>query len=100
VVELPPSYAGVGASRASGRIDAHGLRPGQIDHQAAIAHGIARDVVPAAADCHEEIVRAGEVNASHHVGRTGAASDQCWSPIDHAIPDLAGRIVIVVHSPQ
>jgi hypothetical protein len=41
--------------------DAHSFQPGQVDHQAAIARSVARDVVPASAECHEEIVRPSEV---------------------------------------
>jgi len=100
LIELSPRHACVGAGRAVRRIDAHALRPAEIDHQAAIAHGTAGDVVPASADCHDEIVSPGKVDASHHIRCAGTAGDQRRVPIDHAIPDLACPILAVVRAQQ
>ena len=49
-VELAPGDAALGARRPPRRVDAHALHRRQVDHQAAVADGVAGDVVAAAAD--------------------------------------------------
>ena len=100
VIKLPPCHAGVRAGGASGWIDAYGLHPGQVDHQAGGAHCIARDIVTTPTYGENHIMRTGEIDRCDHVGRSRTAGNQCRALVDHAIPDFAGCIVTVVTSTQ
>src|SRR6516162_2788735 len=43
-----------------------------------------------------EIVQAGKVHGTHHVGDARTADDEIGAPVDHRIVDLAGGIIAVV----
>ena len=58
--------------------------------------GVAGDVVAAAAYRHEQPVGAGEVHRGDDVGGAVAAHDQRRAAVDHAVPDHARRVVVVV----
>src|SRR5207302_11393889 len=79
--------------RALDGIDPDTFHRRQIDHQAALAYGIAGDVVAAALDRHQYAVGAGEAHRRHDVGDPGTAGDQRRTPVDHAVPDYARRVV-------
>ena len=74
-------------------IDANEVHPRKIDHHAALADGIARDVVAPAANREHQPVLAREVHRAHHVRRPGAACDERRTAVDHAVPDRAGLVV-------
>ena len=72
----------------------------EVDDEAAVADGVAGDVVAAAADRHEQLVLAGEGDRGDDVGAPGAAGDQGRAAIDHGIEDLAGGVVVRVAGAQ
>ena len=100
VVELAPGEARLSTGCAAHGIDAHTLHAREVKHHAAVAHRVARDVMAAPAHRHQELVRAGEIDALDHVGNAGTAGDEGWAPVDHAIPDGAGRVVTGIASAQ
>ena len=73
-----------GSTRRAGAPDRRdAFSSAQIDHQAVIANRIARDVVAAAADRHEQIVVPSEVDrlttsAAECSGRSAPAGDRSW----------------------
>ncbi len=85
---------------ASARIHLDALHQRKIDHETAIAHGIARDVVPAASNGDDQIVLAREVDGADHILRRLAAGDQSGSAVDHGVPDLACLVVASVARKQ
>ena len=54
----------------------------------------------AAAHGQRYIAVAGEVDRIDHVGDTRAANDHRWSPVDHAVPDFARRLVARLTRPD
>jgi hypothetical protein len=44
----------------------------------------------------QKLMRACEIDGIDDVGNATTARDQRWSPINHAVPDLAGVIVTSV----
>jgi hypothetical protein len=64
LIERAPQQARFGARRPPGRVHPNPLHRRQIDHQAAVTHGVSGDVVPAATDRHQQIVRPGELDRS------------------------------------
>ncbi len=68
----------------------------QVEGQAAFGHALAGHVVAAAADRGVQAVLAGHVDRGHHVGGAGTAQDQAGTPVDHGVPQLAGRLVLGV----
>src|SRR6202043_1586306 len=72
-VVFAPSQASLGPRGARLRIDPYALHRRQVDHQPALAHGVAGDVVAAAAHREQEPVGAGKTHRRDDVGRPGAA---------------------------
>ena len=68
--------------------------PRQIDHQAAIAYRIAGDIMATTTHRYQELMGTGEVNCADDIGDPGAAGDEPWALIDHAVPDFAGLVVV------
>jgi hypothetical protein len=93
VVQLAPGGAALDPRRARHRIDPDRFHGGEIYHHAAVADRAAGDVVAGAADGDEEVVRAGEIHRTDHIGDAGAADDEIRAPVDHRVEDLAGRVV-------
>jgi hypothetical protein len=89
-IEFSPGDPARGASRALPRIDAHTPHTRQVDHQTALAHGVAWNVVAAAAHRHQELMGVGELDRADDIGHPGTASDERRALVDHAVPDLAG----------
>jgi hypothetical protein len=53
VVEFPPLDAALGPHGALGGVNPDALHAGQVNHQAAVAHAVTRDVMAAAAHRHQ-----------------------------------------------
>ena len=68
----------------------------QVDHEAVVDHGGARDVVPAAADGERQLVLGGEADSGRDVVGVGAARDRGRALVDHAVPDAARGVVLGV----
>jgi hypothetical protein len=69
------------------------LHPRQVDHEAALTHRVARDVVAAATNRHEQIVVTGEIDRADDVGHPGTADNQGGPFVNHGVPDLTRLIV-------
>ena len=76
VVELAPRHAALRLHRAPRAVDPDALHRREVDHQAAVADGVAGDVVTAPADGHQQMVGPREIDRPDHVGGTGAPRDQ------------------------
>src|SRR5579883_1993371 len=96
VIELGPGNAPLGTYGARSRINPDALHGRQVDHQAAVAHGAAGDVVAAATDGDRQLQGPREGNGLDHVSDPGAAGDEGRSLVDHAVPDLSRCIVALV----
>jgi hypothetical protein len=95
-VEVAKRAAPLGARRAPPGVDLDGPHLGQVDDQAAVAERVTGHAVPAPAHGDQQLVVAGEVDRGDHVLRSGTARHQRRAPVDHAVPDLARRVVVRV----
>ena len=93
VIEIAPRHAGLRRHRAPLPIDPDALHRRQVDHEPAVADGVAGDVVTAAAHGDQQLVGPREIDGGEHVGRTGAPRDQGGLAVDRAVPDTAGGVV-------
>ena len=59
----------------------------------AIAHGLTRETVSAAAYRQQQLVRSGELHRFHDVGRAAATRDQRGVAIEGAVPGAPRRVV-------
>ena len=94
VVEVPPRAAALGAGRAGDRVHAHTRHPRQVDHHATVADGKARHAMATPADRHDQVMGPGEGDRRDDVGDAGAADNQRGAPVDHAIMNAAGAVVV------
>jgi hypothetical protein len=92
-VEVGEGAAGLDGRPAGVRVHLDALHQREVDHEAVVADGIARDVVPAPSDRDEQVVLARELDGLDDIFRRRAARDQRGSAVDHGIPDLAHRVV-------
>ena len=96
VVDVAPEGTALDEGGALDGIDRDGAHRRQVDHDPAVAHGGAGDVVTPAADGDLEVAVVGEAHRGGHVGGAAAAGDQPRSTVDGAVPDGSGVVVIVV----
>src|SRR5690606_16379107 len=96
VVDVAPERAALHPRRARGGIDVHAAHRREVDDDAAVADGGARHVVASAAYGDLQVVVAGEAHGRDDVGSSDAAGDQARTPVDGAVPDRAGGIVVGV----
>jgi hypothetical protein len=96
VVDVSPQGTALDERRALDRLDRDGAHGRQVDHDPAVAHRGAGDVVTPAAHGDLEIAVAGEAHRRGHVGGAAAAGDQPGSPVDGAVPHGSGVVVVVV----
>ena len=96
VVDVAPEGTALDQRRALDGIDRDGAHRRQVDHDPAVAHRGAGDVVTPAANGDLEIPAAGEAHRGGHVGGAAAAGDQPRSSLDGAVPYGSGVVVIVV----
>jgi len=96
VVELAQSEPGLGFGGASDGVYADALHGREVQHQPAVAHRLARDAVPAAADGERQVVGAGKLDPSHHVGHARTSDDQGGATVHHAVEDRPSGVVAVV----
>jgi hypothetical protein len=99
-VELGEEHAGLRPDGPPGRVDLDRLHGRQVDHQSAIAGGVAADAVPAAPHRERQPRSAGELERRDHIGGAGAAEDRRRPPVDYAVPEPAGRVVGGLARPQ
>jgi hypothetical protein len=92
-IERRPARTALGEPPAAPGVYADGLHRPQVDHDRAVAHGLAGDVVPAAAHRHRQPVFPREVDHRQHVPDAPAARNRRGTAVDHAIPDLAPLVI-------
>jgi hypothetical protein len=95
-IDVGPRRAALHVHGAAGGVETDAAHRRQVDHQAAVDHGCARDVVPAAADRERQRVLRGEADGCGHVVLAGAARDRRRTLVDHAIPHAARSLVLGV----
>ena len=78
---------------AGHRVDADPVHRREIDDQPVVDSAQPRAVVAAAADGHEDVVVAGEVDRGDDVGDVRALGDEGRVLVDHRVVDRAGLVV-------
>ena len=94
-VELAVGHPGLGPHGAAGRVHADALQPTQVDDQAAVTQRLAGDVMAAAPDGGQEVVRAAEFHRPEDVGDPGAADDEAGVLIHHRVIEPACGVIAV-----
>ena len=92
-VELAPADATAGDGGLRLRVDLDRLQQREVDHQAAVADGVAGGCVTAALHGDEQVVLAREVDALLDVVGVGGLGDQAGVLVDHAVEDVTGFVV-------
>jgi hypothetical protein len=92
-VELAVQRAGARQRQPPPRVNPHLADRPQVDDQAAVADGPARDAVAARPDRDRQAVGAAELHRRHHVRGVLAAGDHGGVPVDGAVPHPAGLVV-------
>src|SRR5262249_17817050 len=77
-------------------IDTNASHWSQIGHETAIAYRLASDVVPAAAHRDQKIVLPRDPHRVDDVSRAGTTDDERRPLVDHAVPNLADIVVVLV----
>jgi hypothetical protein len=78
------------------RVDARGLHLREVDHDAFVAHSIASNVVPTAADGEDEPIVPCKVYGKNDVRCRNAPSDERRVPIDCGVPDFTCAFVPLI----
>ena len=95
-VELAHGDAGLSAHRSPCGVHMDALHRREVDHQPAFGHGLAGDVVPAAAHGDLEVSLPSGVHCVDDVGGIAATRDQRWALVDESVVDLAEAVEVVV----
>jgi hypothetical protein len=98
VVDVAPQRAALHQGRAADRVDPHGPHRRQVDDDAVVTYGGTGHVVTTAADGDPQVVVSGETHCHSRVGGPAASSDQPGTPVDGAVPDGSGGVVVGVVS--
>jgi len=93
VIHIAPGTATLNTDRTRHGIDAHALHTREIDDQTIISRAKTTAIVAATTHGDEHVVIAGEMDRSADVGDIGAPHDQARMPVNHAIIDLASRLI-------
>src|SRR5215831_428450 len=93
VIHISPGTASLNADRTGHGIDAHTLQTREIDDQTIIAHAQTTGIVATTTHGNEHVVIATEMDRGDDVGDVSAPHDQARMPVNHAIIDLASRLV-------
>ena len=96
VVEGAPVDAAFSACRHPRGIDANAAHRRQVEHDPAVAGGVAGHTVPAPANGQKHAVLAREVDPGDHVGHAGATRDQRRPLVEHRVPRPARLLVAFV----
>ena len=96
VIHVAPHAAGLDAHGLLSGVHANTFHARQVDHQAAVAAAQASAVVPAGADRRQHVVRDAELYRRNHVGHVHAVGDQRRLLVDHAVVELARRVIVRV----
>ena len=99
-VDVVPGAAALDERAASRRVDAHAAHIRQVDDQAAVDPGKARNRMAAAAHGDLEPLAAREAQRRDHVGCTRTPNDQVGMVIVRCVPERAGLVVAGVAAPD
>jgi hypothetical protein len=94
MIDVPPQTAAARDDRLLLRIDADVFDRRQVDDEPVVDDAQPAGIVAAATDGQQHLLLAGESHGGHDVGYVGTASDQARPPVDHAVVDLANRVVV------
>jgi hypothetical protein len=75
-------------------VDFDPVHPGEIDHQAAVAHAESDAIMASTPHRQWQIVVLGKVERVRDIIRAGTPHDQCRMQIERAIEDKPGRFVL------
>ena len=90
---LARGQAAAGPGGAAREVDVELAQAANVEHDAAVARGVAGGAVAAAADGQLGAAVTGERDDAGHVGRVGGAGDQRGAPVDVAQEDGARGVV-------
>ncbi len=93
VVVLAPGQPRLRPGRALRGIHADTFHPGEVNHNPAIIHRIAGDIVTAAPNGNQQLMVPGEIDGLDHIGNPHTANDQGRFPINHPVPHHTGIII-------
>ena len=99
-VESLPGGPAPARGNARHGVDAHVVHCAEVDHEAAVAHGMPGVVVAPATDGDLQAVVARVSNGAGHIVRRRAAGDQSGPAIDGPVPDRPSRVIARVRRGQ
>ena len=92
-VKIGEQRAGADACAALLSVDADRAHARQVDHQTALGHRVAGDMMAATTHAEQHSVRRGKAHRGLNILGREAARDQRRAAIDSRVPDFAGRVV-------
>ena len=98
--ELTPRHASLGACRPPRGVDEDAAHGREVDHDSAVADGLAGDVVAAATDRDLELPLVGERERPHDVGDPVAPRDHGRTLVHERVVDASGVLVPRVSGEQ
>src|SRR5829696_6713470 len=96
LVEDTPGDSTARPGPASPDVDLDGLHRREVDDEAVVAGRVAGDVVGAAADSNAKPGVGSEFQGGGHVRGARAPRDHGWSTVDHAVPDPACDVILMM----
>ena len=93
MIELAPRDPAFRTGCPAHGVNTHALHPRQINHETAVTHRVAWDVVATAPHRHQQTVGAGALHGIDDVGNPSAAGNQRGPFVDHTVPHRAGGII-------
>ena len=96
VIDVAPQRTTLHPGPAVGGIDSHAPHRREVDDDPVVANGGAGHVVASTPYGDLQIVVAGETYGRDHVGGPDASGDQARAPVDGAVPDCTGAVVVGV----
>jgi hypothetical protein len=95
-IDVAPQRSTLHQDGAAGRVDQHGSHGREVDDDSVVAHRGAGHIVAAAPHRDLQIVGAGKAHSGNHVGGPAASGDQARAPVDGAVPDGPGGVVVAM----
>jgi len=95
-VKLPQGHSALGTDCAPAWVDWDAFHGREIDDHAAVHERSPCQIVPAAMDGYEDVMRTGKVDGGHNVDASGTVDDQCRVLIDQRVVVPPGEIMPLV----
>src|ERR1700686_170954 len=93
LIEVVPRGAWLGLRRACVHVHANVAKAGKINHQTAVADGVAGHVVSSASDSEWKAMITCVAHCADHVRCSRDPGYEGWAAVDHAVEDLARSVV-------